>query len=89
MKVHPRDRRHYRKCLTCDNLVLPPRRKCNKCRKAKVYTVTTLPYGRRGRNKVGTALHRPEKSHTRKAKRQNPNVLGSTPDMVMSRWEYV
>lgn len=89
MKISPRDRRHYKKCLDCDNLVLPPRRKCNRCRKAKVYTTTVMRPSRKGMNKVGTALHRPEKPHTRKPKRQNSNVLGSEPNMVMSRWDYV
>lgn len=83
--MNPRDQRAYRTCLTCDAKVLPPRRKCNRCRKTK-YTTTVLRASNKGRNKVGLALHRPDKPHTRKAKRQNPHVLGSTPNLVMSRW---
>lgn len=67
-----RDRARYRKCADCPALVLPPRRKCNKCRKAKVYVVIDLGESRRGRNKRGTCLHKADKNRTRKAKRQNP-----------------
>lgn len=80
-----RDAKAYRKCLDCPNKVLPPRRKCNACRK-QTYITTVLRPSNRGRNKRGLALHRPETAHTRKAKRQNPHVLGSRPDLVMSRW---
>jgi hypothetical protein len=79
-----RDAKAYRKCRTCDNKVLPPRVKCNACRKSKVYTVTVLPAGRKGYNKVGTALHRPDKSHTRKAKRQNSHTLGMQPQELQA-----
>lgn len=86
-----RDAAHYRECIAtgCANRVLPPRKKCNGCRVSKVYKVEALRPSRKGMNARGTALHRPEKSHTRKAKRQNPNVLGSSPDMVMTRWDHV
>jgi uncharacterized OB-fold protein len=84
-----RDAKAYKKCLTCDNKVLPPRRKCNSCRKSKTYTVTSMKPSRKGYNARGTALHRPESSHTRKPKRQNSYVLGSEPHLVMSRWDHV
>ena len=89
--MNPRDLRHYKTCIAtgCDAKVLPPRKKCNACRVSKVYHTTTLRPSRKGSNAVGTALHRPDKAHTRKAKRQNPNVLGSEPHMVMSRWDHV
>jgi uncharacterized OB-fold protein len=80
-----RDAPNYRKCLDCDARVLPPRRKCNSCRKSVAYTVSTLKPSRAGYNKRGTALHRPTTSHTRRAKRQNPQVLGSRPNLVQSR----
>lgn len=81
-----RDDKAYRKCLDCDNKVLPPRRKCNACRK-QTYTTTVLSPSNRNRNKRGLALHRPDTSHTRRAKRQNPHVLGSRPELVMTQWE--
>lgn len=83
--MNHRDAKAYRKCLDCANKVLPPRRKCNRCRKTK-YTTTVLRPSNKGRNKVGLALHRPERPHTRRPKRQNPHVLGSSPELVMSRW---
>lgn len=83
--MNPRDQRAYRKCLDCNTKVLPPRRKCNKCRKKK-YTTTVLRPSLRGSNKVGLTLTKPSKPRTRRAKRQNPHVLGSRPDIVMSRW---
>lgn len=89
--MNPRDARHYRECREkgCTNKVLPPRVKCNACRVSKVYKTTTLKPGRKGYNKVGTALHRPEKTRVSKAKRQNHNVLGSEPNLVMTRWDFV
>ena len=83
--MNPRDAKAYRKCLDCNARVLPPRRKCNACRKQK-YTVTVLAGGQKNRNKRGLALHRADKPHTRRPKRQNAHVLGSSPEMVMSRW---
>jgi hypothetical protein len=80
-----RDAPNYRKCLDCNARVLPPRRKCNSCRKGRVYTHTQLRASTKGMNARGLALHRPETSHTRRAKRQNPQVLGSLPTMRMSR----
>jgi len=74
-----RDRSRYRKCTDCDNFVLPPRRKCNSCRKTKKYTVVELRPSRKGMNKRGTCLHKPDKRRTKKPKRQNPHVMGMQP----------
>lgn len=74
-----RDRARYRKCLDCDNLVLPPRRKCNACRKTKTYTTTDLGESRRGRRKRGLSLTKADKNRTRRAKRQNPPQGGPKP----------
>ena len=84
MTVNPRDRARYRKCLTCDALVLPPRRKCNACKTSKVYKVETLRGSRKGMNKRGTCLHKPDKIRTKRAKRQNTNLLGEKPTMPLN-----
>jgi uncharacterized OB-fold protein len=84
-----RDRRHYKKCLHCDALVLPPRRKCNNCRKVKKYTVTELRPSRKGANATGTCLHKPDKVRTKRAKRQNADKLASVPHMKMSNWRMI
>lgn len=84
MRVSPRDISRYRKCLDCEALVLPPRRKCNRCRKAKTYTVTELRPSRKGMRARGTSLTRPDKIRTRRPKRQNPDVLGASPGMSMN-----
>jgi uncharacterized OB-fold protein len=87
--VNYRDRHNYKKCLDCDALVLPPRRKCNACRKVKKYTTTELRPSRKGANAIGTCSRKPERTHTRKAKRQASHTLASRPDMVLSNWRYV
>jgi hypothetical protein len=87
MYVPPRDRHRYRTCsaTSCDELVLPPRRKCNRCRKGKTSTVTVLRPSRKGMNARGTCLHKADKVRTKRAKRQNPG--GLTPVLRTTNWE--
>jgi hypothetical protein len=88
VKVAPRDRHRYRKCADCDDLVLPPRRKCNKCRKAKV-TVTELRPSRAGMRRRGVSLTRPDKIRTRRAKRQHADKrTGNSPELRMMNYEF-
>lgn len=46
------------------------------------FTTVVLPESRRGRNKRGIAAHKPARSYTRKAKRQNTASLGLSPQPV-------
>lgn len=48
------------------------------------YTTTVLRPSNRNRNKRGLSLSRPDKIRTRRPKRQNSHVLGSTPYMRSS-----
>lgn len=43
------------------------------------YTTTVLRPSNRGRHKRGITLSKPDKIRTRRAKRQNPSIMGSTP----------
>lgn len=88
MKVSPRDRHRYRKCAACDDLVLPPRRKCNKCRKAKT-TVTTLRPSRKGMRARGVSLTRPDKVRTKRPKRQHADKrTGNVPRLRETNYEF-
>lgn len=70
------DSRFLPRCK-CGRLCPVGKRKCAKC--VKVRKVTKGRDSNRGRNKVGIAAHKPDKSHTRKAKRQNTASLGMQP----------
>jgi len=55
----------------------------------KRYKVVEMKASRKGANKIGYCAHKPDKSHTRKAKRQNTASLGSVPQLAETRWENV
>lgn len=71
------ERRLYPTCA-CGRPAPFGKRKCARCLK-RPRKVTTLRPSTRGRNKVGVAAHKPDKPHTRKAKRQNPPQGGPKP----------
>lgn len=90
MRIAPQDRHRYRQCAHegCNELVLPPRRKCNRCRKT-TYKVTTLPPSNKGRRARNISLTRPDKVRTKRAKRQHPEQLASSPELRMSNWRFM
>lgn len=89
MKVSPRDRHRYRKCADCDELVLPPRRKCNKCRKVKATQVVELRPSRAGMRRRGVSLTRPDKVRTKRAKRQHADKrTGNVPYLREGNYEF-
>lgn len=71
------ERRLYPTCA-CGRPAPIGKRKCARCLKSP-RKVTKGRDCTRGRNKVGIAAHKPDKSHTRKAKRQNPPSGGPRP----------
>lgn len=76
----------FRKCMgECGGYVLKPARKCSRCKKTKKYKVTVARPRNKGRNAVGTCLHKPEKSriHT-KVVREGGNV----PQVREMNWEF-
>lgn len=77
-----RDAKLLPKCK-CGRSAPIGKRKCGRCLSTKGYKVTVLRPSRKGMNAVGTA-HRPAKSYTRRAKRQNTSLLGAVPQLRMS-----
>ena len=62
----------------CNTPIRKGLRKCVAHKKTKGKVTQGRPV-RKGANAVGIAAHKPDKSRTRKAKRQNPEVMGTRP----------
>jgi hypothetical protein len=71
VNLHPRDRRFFPSCITCGKPAPIGKRKCVRCLKGKLKVTTGRPVTK-GSNARGIAAHKPDRSRTRKAKRQNP-----------------
>jgi hypothetical protein len=84
--VSPRDAKLLPRCK-CGRMCPVGKRKCARCLSTKGYKVITGKPVTKGKNARGTCLHKAEKPHTRKAKRQNPG--GNEPAMVMTKWSWV
>lgn len=66
MRCNFRDAAHYRKCEGCGlNDVIKPKRKCAACKSTKGMTTTTLRDGNKGRNAVGIASRKPDRSRVK------------------------
>jgi len=80
---------NFKRCVGegCSEWVLPPRRKCNKCRKARTKQAEVLRASTRGKNKRGVCLHKAEKSRVKRPKRQNVARMNVEPTLRMTNWE--
>lgn len=67
------------RCTECSTPIRKGLRKCSGCKVTKG-KVTTLRPSTKGSNARGIAAHKPDKSYTRKAKRQNTEVRGAQPN---------
>lgn len=65
----------------CQTIVLKPRRKCT-FHLVKPRKVTQGRPINKGRNARGIAAHKPDKIRTRRAKRQNPEMMNRVPYMT-------
>jgi hypothetical protein len=83
--MKPGDKRFFRVCAAdgCNRPVLPPRRKCTACLASKMKVTQGKPVTK-GSNARGTCLHKPDKSRTKRPKRQNPG--GNVPQVSKTRW---
>jgi len=69
-----------KKCSDCRVRYAPKgKRKCLRCLSTKGFKVTQGKSVRKGANARGIAAHKPDRSRTRKAKKQNTAVMGSQP----------
>jgi hypothetical protein len=68
------------KCA-CGRPILKPKRKCLHCKKTTKYTHTTLRAQK-------TPANKPDKPRTRRAKRQNSQILGTCPDLRLQNWSF-
>jgi hypothetical protein len=69
--------RFFSRCSVCQTPIRKGLRKCSAHKKRGKVT-----QGRpvtKGANARGIAAHKPDRSHTRRAKRQNPQVMGTKP----------
>lgn len=74
------ERRFTSTCVepNCGAPIPKGKRKCLKHLKLKGKVTQGRP-STKGSNARGIAAHKPDKSYTRKAKRQNPEVMGTRP----------
>jgi hypothetical protein len=80
--MNPRDTRFFPKCTDCKRPCPIGKRKCARCISTKRMKVTDGKPVRKGSNARGIAAHKPDRSRTRKAKRQN--VGGNQPQPLRS-----
>ena len=73
-----RDSRFLPQCA-CGRPAPIGKRKCARCISTKRMKVTQGTPSRKGSNARGIAAHKPDRSRTRKAKRQNPPQGGPMP----------
>lgn len=76
-----RERRFTSSCTVCDAPIPKGKRKCAKHLKGLKKPTQGRPVNK-GRNARGIAAHKPDRSRTRKAKRQNYEATGNQPSSV-------
>lgn len=69
-------------CADCNKAIVKPRRKCNACRKTKKYSTTSLKTSNARPRSL--CVSKPNKRRTKRAKRQNPEVMNVVPYMRTS-----
>jgi hypothetical protein len=67
----------------CNTPIRKGLKKCSAHLKSKRKATVGRPVTK-GSNARGIAAHKPDKSYTRRAKRQNPEVMGTQPNLRMS-----
>jgi hypothetical protein len=77
--MNPLDARLFPTCVSCGRPAPIGKRKCGRCLNTKRFKVIQGNDCRRGANATGIAAHKPDKSHTKRAKRQNPPYSGPRP----------
>lgn len=73
--------RFFSRCSVCDTPIRKGLRKCSAHKKTRGKVTQGRPVTK-GSNARGIAAHKPDRSRTRRAKRQNTAIMGTQPNDV-------
>lgn len=75
--------RFFSRCTVCETPIKKGLRKCSACKKTRGKVTQGRPV-MKGANARGVAAHKPDRSRTKRAKRQNTDITGVKPRMVQA-----